>query len=502
MAAAPVRSVTGAALGAASLTLTLPGVAAGNSILLAVSYYEYDDGVDGVPSAGVSSAPANAWSLAAASPVRPVAGNDTVNALVYAAHAVAGGDTAITVAGGAGTQGYYKATAAEFSGLLAAAPDRVAGNSGTHASPTSGATEATTQADALLFAAFSAGGATAEASNLGLSTPAGWSNLARDNDAFNSMGHSADFRVVSATGAHEIAWGTISTAGQVAWGGAIAAFKAAAAAPPPPPQPPTPFRLLKAPSGRFLRAGPRFLRRPAYPALPDGSAPPPPPEPSGEVFFEGFDGNTSGQLTHVWGDTAAVSYPGDGTVLISGSASGAGVMTFPGGKDAGFGDGLFEIRARMSGGKGSGSGPALVLWPASDVWPGPEIDLGEISADGTLYFAAHWRGDDGKDYAHIRTAPGVTWAEWHTYACKLDSANRRIEFFVDGEVVGIVTEDVVPDFANGGENRAIGFMNRSAETACRCDWVRHTPLALVAAPAASTASAYVDGDYVETGYVE
>ena len=43
------------------------------------------------------------------------------------------------------------------------------------------------------------------------------------------------------------------------------------------------------------------------------------------MFYEGFDNNAPGQVSHVWGDTGAVSFPGDGTVLIGGTAGGAGL---------------------------------------------------------------------------------------------------------------------------------------------------------------------------------
>jgi hypothetical protein len=119
------------------------------------------------------------------------------------------------------------------------------------------------------------------------------------------------------------------------------------------------------------------------------------------VFFEDFTGGNTGQLTFVWGDTGQVGVSGS-VCRIGGTSNGAGVQTFCGGAGTNFGNGRFEIRARLLGANvGSGSGPALVLWPAADKWtatsaPGfpyglsREVDIGELTGDGKTYFAAHY----------------------------------------------------------------------------------------------------------------
>jgi hypothetical protein len=210
-----------------------------------------------------------------------------------------------------------------------------------------------------------------------------------------------------------------------------------------------------------------------------------PPPPTGTtappIFFEDFLGGP-GQVSHVWGNTPAVSYTAT-TVKIAGCPpnNGAGVMTFAGGASTNFGNGLFEIRARFTsttGNIGSGSGPALVLWPASDQWPGPEVDIGEINGSGQLYMATHWKNSGGGDSASYYTAAnGFDWTAYHTYAAFLQ--NTKITYYIDGVTIGTETVHPAPDFANGGENHCLGVMNRSPETTLECDWVRWTPEATV-----------------------
>jgi len=200
------------------------------------------------------------------------------------------------------------------------------------------------------------------------------------------------------------------------------------------------------------------------------------------VFFEDFIG----------GDTGKVSVS-DSVCRIGGTSAGAGVMVPATGPSTCFGNGLFEIRARLLGANvGSGSGPALVLWPADDKWtatgvPGfphglsREVDIGELTADGKAYVATHhtdcgWGRPDCDAYSAFtinEVILGFDHRDWHTYAADLGTG--RIVFRIDGRVVGVELVHPAPDHAHGGVNHSIGFMNRSPETAIECDWVRWTP---------------------------
>lgn len=198
------------------------------------------------------------------------------------------------------------------------------------------------------------------------------------------------------------------------------------------------------------------------------------------TFFEGFDNNNGGQLNHTWGNRSAVSYS-NGICRIEGLPGGtpdsvaAGVMQFPGGMDWGFGYGLYELHTLFSDiGIGNGSGSANVLWPAGDGWPGPEIDLGEVSRDGRFYHALHWN-DNGNDAFELHILDNHDWWNWHTNACLLEY--NRCTFYVDGVVIGVSEgSHVTPAYVDGGENRVIGIMNRDNESWMECDWVAFTAI--------------------------
>src|SRR3954466_10316376 len=104
-------------------------------------------------------------------------------------------------------------------------------------------------------------------------------------------------------------------------------------------------------------------------------------------FSESFD-NGIGALNHTWGNGIDTSVRGQ--VTISGNS---GIMENPGGASAGHGYGSYSITASMSG---HATGPAALLWPGNDKWPGPEMDLAEFIG-GRPYGTMHFRGSGGRD---------------------------------------------------------------------------------------------------------
>ncbi len=202
------------------------------------------------------------------------------------------------------------------------------------------------------------------------------------------------------------------------------------------------------------------------------------PKPAGGgagAVFEGFD-DGFGLLGHSWHSNDGVkAYVQNGFAKIDGTSKGAGLMQFPGGRNDCFGNGLFEIRSRLKGATvGDNSGPANVLWPSDDVWPGSEVDIGEIDSNGRVYMATHWKGDDGRDrYRLFYTPEGFDQYQLHTYAAYLQT--DKITYMVDGNVIGVDTDHPAPDAAHGGVNHCIGIMNRSSQTGIEADWVRWTP---------------------------
>ena len=234
--------------------------------------------------------------------------------------------------------------------------------------------------------------------------------------------------------------------------------------------------------------------------------PQPKPLPVGpQIFFEPFTpGRGTGALIKTWWWQRLVT-TAQGTLLLDGSDKilqpdgsfdipGCSAMTMvsPNGinsADYGFGNGLFEFRAKFYGDNiGERSGPAIILWPADDVWPGTEIDLGELMGDGTFYMAIHWKENDGsalgQDRALIFAAvdnpiigPGFNHRDWHTYAARL--ATDRIILYIDGLVLASNTSNPAPDFAHGGVNHTVGLQNGSSTTKLECDWIRWTPESLL-----------------------
>ena len=225
-------------------------------------------------------------------------------------------------------------------------------------------------------------------------------------------------------------------------------------------------------------------------AVAAGSTPtpvePPPTDPNrppvvAGVFRENFDGAGTGQMTHVWGDKAQVSVAG-GRCRIGGTSGGAGVMqTIPSGRDVGFGYGRFKMRAKFTGSngpgvrgdRGDGSGPAILAWPSDNEWPGPEIDFGEIGFGEELYFCHHHRDENNNNQDQYVITRGLDWWNWHDYSFTYQE--NKVVFEVDGVAQGVITEHVVPDFARGGQNRVLGFMNRSSNTAIDIEYVEWTP---------------------------
>ena len=169
-------------------------------------------------------------------------------------------------------------------------------------------------------------------------------------------------------------------------------------------------------------------------------------------FYESFD-DGRGMFTHGWGD---VDTSVAGQVTISGYS---GMMERPWGADAGTGYGVYEVTLSMEGDE---PGPAVLLWPADDQWPGSEFDIAEI-INGVVYGAIHAKGSGGWDEYESVYYRGVDEGEVHTYT--LDWQPDRITLAVDGRVYGSVEGDMVgKDYANGGTNVVFSAMNRNDNT--------------------------------------
>lgn len=226
--------------------------------------------------------------------------------------------------------------------------------------------------------------------------------------------------------------------------------------------------------------------------------PQPTPPPADPTFFEPFDfGRGVGALTQTWGQNRFI-FNGTGTVTINGSdvvqnpdggtsIPGAGMMT-P--NNHGINDGVlglpngrYEFVVRATGpGLGDGSGPAALLWPADDVWPGSEVDLFERLADGRSYAALHRRNPDGggDDYQSFIFQDNPALAafdasQFNTVAADLFTSVFR--FWVNGVLLAEITDPawLPKDFLHGGVNHTVGLQNGSTNTSLECDRITFIP---------------------------
>ncbi len=181
-----------------------------------------------------------------------------------------------------------------------------------------------------------------------------------------------------------------------------------------------------------------------------------------EVFFDGFDsaanhdatgldrgkwgtlygGSTYWNNAFVWSHddvrvdqnnsnevTISATYHPDWTDGPKWSAGGFSSLSPWNGNPNSWQHGLFEFRAKVE--KGQGTGPAVLLWPADNSWP-PEIDMLE-SPDANrqgMYFTVHWNDANGnRTYKSYKFAD-VDASQWHTYG--LEWEKNKLVFYVDG----------------------------------------------------------------------
>lgn len=150
----------------------------------------------------------------------------------------------------------------------------------------------------------------------------------------------------------------------------------------------------------------------------------------------------------------------------------SGMMEWATGPEAGHGYGTYTIEAKVEGDE---PGTAIVFWPGNDVWPGQELDMAEITPDGSgrQYGTVHY-DNNGSDGFHAQIYEGVESGVFHEYQMIWEPG--RITHKVDGEVKAVFTENIPTDFANGGVNNTIGFLNNNPDTSLTVRDVKYAPL--------------------------
>jgi hypothetical protein len=175
-----------------------------------------------------------------------------------------------------------------------------------------------------------------------------------------------------------------------------------------------------------------------------------------KVWDVDFEDGTTGLLNlsygHTWvhdGELTLSAWAGDGYQVNS------GVMQSPSGASANQGYGLYSIT--MKSDPNEGPGLFACLWPSSNVWPGPELDMFEKqgpSSNTNAYSTIHWKGADGSDQYSPTMLGAIDVSQTHTYS--MDWERDSITLYVDGQQIYRTTSHVPLDYADGGENSAFG----------------------------------------------
>jgi len=179
-------------------------------------------------------------------------------------------------------------------------------------------------------------------------------------------------------------------------------------------------------------------------------------------FYESFD-NGTGALSHNWSGSVDTSVRGE--ITLRGYS---GTMERASGSDVGYGYGQYYVTAKVEGDQ---VGPAALLWPSDDKWPGNEFDFVEVLRDGTAYGTAHhgnfgWNEYEGRQYW------GLDESQTHTYGINWQA--DHVSFSVDGQDAGTVWMDT-KDAAHGGSNVVFGGMNQNSNTSITLYDVSYTP---------------------------
>jgi Glycosyl hydrolases family 16 len=153
----------------------------------------------------------------------------------------------------------------------------------------------------------------------------------------------------------------------------------------------------------------------------------------------------------IYGPTGSISLSSKGVVLNSWGPS-VGFMQDASGVTAGEGYGLYAANVTLQANQPNG--PAVVLWPANNVWPNSELDLME-TWDPTRQSGistVHWEWM-GKDQWRL-TKFFVDMTKPHTYA--MDWEPGTVTFYIDGKEIYSTNQNVPKDAADGGVNMVMG----------------------------------------------
>lgn len=187
-------------------SVSLTGVAADSSILVAAGLYIYGGGTPTVSANDGTDYTTDVTNVFSS-------GSDRPTAAIMRLHGVTSGSKTITVTVGGGISAgniYGSIRAYEVSGLANAAPDKTATGGATSSSPATGSTGTLTQASNFALAVLAVSGT-------GADLPSGWTNAFDAGDDGRQ-----DYLITSATTALTVDWGTLDSSG--GWSGAAAVY--------------------------------------------------------------------------------------------------------------------------------------------------------------------------------------------------------------------------------------------------------------------------------------
>ncbi len=237
MAIAFVQSVQAGTSGGSTSTIGFSAAStAGNTLILSVSSSTGNQTVGGASYTSVSSNVSGTTFVKILSSSINHGDGFYEESQIWAAYNVPAGLHSVTVNCGVGSNDYGQLFLSEFSGLVNVSVVDVTGSKtgdttlGQFDTTINAGT--TTQANELIIAAFSAGGAT-NLSNYfttGIVTPAGFTSIGYDPNArLGNRALSHSYRIANTTGAQNVSWGTIADPGageKLVWAANVASLKA------------------------------------------------------------------------------------------------------------------------------------------------------------------------------------------------------------------------------------------------------------------------------------
>jgi hypothetical protein len=137
----------------------------------------------------------------------------------------------------------------------------------------------------------------------------------------------------------------------------------------------------------------------------------------------------------------------------------SGLIQGPFGPASGQGYGYYEATVQLE--PNQGGGIAVLLWPGTNRWPGPEVDILETPDVERIqgFWVVHWaeNGNNHYDYYINET----DWTVPHKVGILWEQG--RLSYFLDGELKQTTTEHVPVPFDEGGQNLVMGLQVTAAD---------------------------------------